>query len=137
MKRWTAAALLAVAFLLGMAIGGLGMELLHLRRIAAWHHRGGEPPAFGFLVQRLERRLELSPEQARQVEEILERARRDLGDMHREVRPRIHRRLAEARSEIEAVLTPEQREELRRLGPRLLPRGHHRHGPPRRHDATP
>lgn len=130
MKRWTAAALLAVAFLLGMVIGGLGVELLHLRRIAPWHHSGEGPPGFGFLVHRLERRLELTPEQARQVEEILARARRDLGDMHREVRPRVHRRLEEARSEIEEVLTAEQREELRRLRPRLLPRRHHRHGPP-------
>ncbi|MGH9379935.1 MAG: hypothetical protein ACRD2Z_04915 [Thermoanaerobaculia bacterium] len=137
MKRWTAITLLAVAFLLGMVVGGLGTELLHLRRIAAWHHRGGGPPGFGFLMHHLERRLELSPEQARQVDEILDRARRDLSDMHREVRPRIHRRLGEARSEIEEVLTPEQREELRRLGPRLLPPGHHRHDPPRRHDATP
>lgn len=137
MKRWTAAGLLALAFLLGMVVGGLGSELLDLRRIATWHHRDGGPPRFGFLVHRLERRLELSPEQARQVEEILGRARRDLWDMHREVRPKIHRRLEEARSEIEELLTAEQREELRRLGPPLLPEGHHRHGPPFRRDATP
>lgn len=137
MKRWTATALLALAFLLGMVVGGLGSELLHVKRMASWHHRSDEPPGFGLLAHRLERRLELSPEQARQVEEILDRARRDLWDMHREVRPRIHRRLAEARSEMEAVLTPEQREELRHLGPTLLPHGRHRHGPPAHRDRAP
>lgn len=130
MTRWTAVALLAAVFLLGVVVGGLGSELLHQRRIAAWHHGGAGPPGFGFLGHRLERRLELSPRQSRQVEEILGRARHDLGEMRREVGPRIHRRMKEARAEIEGVLTPEQREELRRLGPPLLPEGHHPHGPP-------
>lgn len=127
MRRWTAIGLLAGVFLLGMVVGGLGGELLRLRRAAFWHHRGDGPPGFGLLTHRLERRLELSPEQAREVEKIMDRTRRDLWGMHREVRPRIHRRLAEARAEIEEVLTPEQREALRRLGPPLLPKGHHRH----------
>lgn len=139
MKRWTAVALLAGAFLLGTVVGGLGGELLHLHRFAARHHGRGEPPAFGFLAHRLERRLELSPEQAREIEAVLERARRDLRDMHREVRPRVHGRMLEARSEIEEVLTDEQREALHRLGPPLLPDDRHRRGPhghPPHPDAT-
>lgn len=137
MKRWTAVALLAAAFLLGVVVGGLGGELLHLRRIAAWHHGDGGPPGFGFLGQRLERRLELSPEQARRVDEILQRTRRDLWKMRREVGPEIHRRMTGARAEIEAVLTPEQRDAFRRLERPLLPGRHPRHGPPRHHDERP
>lgn len=137
MKRWTAVTLLAGAFLLGVVVGGLGGELLHVRRIAVWHHGGGDPPGFGFLGHRLERRLDLSPEQARQVEEILERTRRDLWEMRHEIGPRIHRRMAATHSEIEAVLTPEQRKELRHLGPPLLRGGHFRHRPPVRRHARP
>lgn len=132
MRRWTAAALLAVAFLLGLVVGGLGHELLHLRRISAWHHGGARPPELGFLVRRLERRLDLSPEQVRRVEEIVERTGRDFQELHREIAPRVHRRLEETRAEIEEVLTPAQREELRRLGPALLPERPHPPGS-RRH----
>lgn len=129
MKRWTAVALLALAFLIGVVVGGLGAELLHLRRMATWHHGVPGPPGFDRYIHHLERRLDLTPEQSRQVEEILDRTRRDLWQMHREARPKIHRRLEEAHAELLAVLTPEQRQEVRRLGPRFLPR-HHRHGPP-------
>lgn len=129
MKRWTAVVLLIVAFLLGAVVGGLCVELVHLRRIAAWH-RGEGPPEFDFLVRRLERRLDLSPAQAGQVEEIVDRARRDLWQLRREVEPRIRGRLEQARVEIEEVLTPEQREELERLGPALLPEHHRRLGAP-------
>jgi len=130
-KRWTAVVLLAVAFLLGVIVGGLSVEWLHLRRMVAWHHGAGGPPEFDFLVRRLERRLDLSAEQTRQVEAIVERARADLWELRRQVAPRIHSRMEEARAEIEELLTPEQREELRRLGPPLLPDGHHHfgHGP--------
>jgi Spy/CpxP family protein refolding chaperone len=130
-RRGTAIALLALAFLLGVVVGGLCVELLHLRRMAAWHHGADGPPELDFLVRRLERRLDLSREQTRQVEAIVEHARDDLWELRREVAPRIHGRMEEARAEIEQLLTPEQREELRRLGPPLLPDGHHGfgHGP--------
>lgn len=129
MKRGTALALLALAFLLGAVVGGLGFELLHLRRMAAWHHGAeGGPPELDFLVRRLERRLDLSADQTRQVRAIVERARRDLWELRGEVAPRVHGRMEEARGEIEEVLTPEQREELRRLGPALLPAGPHHFG---------
>jgi hypothetical protein len=130
-RRGTAIALLVLAFLLGAVVGGLSFELLHLRRMVGWHHGVDGPPELGFLVRRLERRLDLSPEQTRHVEAIVERARDDLWELRRQVAPRIHTRMEEARAEIEELLTPEQREELRRLGPPLLPAGHHRfgHGP--------
>jgi Spy/CpxP family protein refolding chaperone len=140
-RRGTAIALLALAFLLGVVVGGLCVELLHLRRMAAWHHGADGPPELDFLVRRLERRLDLSREQTRQVEAIVEHARDDLWELRREVAPRIHGRMEEARAEIEQLLTPEQREELRRLGPPLLPDGHHGfgHGPAekRRSSAAP
>lgn len=130
MKRGTAVVLLAVAFLLGAIVGGLSSELLHLRRLAAWHHGVEGAPDFGYLVRRLDRRLDLTPEQEREVAGIVERARDELWELRREVAPRIHGRMEEARAEIETILTAEQREELRRMGPPLLPSGHHRFGRP-------
>ncbi|MEZ5333420.1 MAG: hypothetical protein R2991_15600 [Thermoanaerobaculia bacterium] len=122
MKRWTAVVLLIVAFLIGAVVGGLSVELVHLRRIAAWH-RGEGPPELDFLVRRLERRLDLTREQTEQVRAIVDSARHDLWQLRREVEPRVHGRLERARAEIEALLSPEQREELERLGPALLPQG--------------
>ena len=63
----------------------------------------------------LERRLELSEQQSRQIREILQATRRESAQMRREMRPRIEELLERTRNEIEEVLTPEQRERFEKM----------------------
>lgn len=115
MKR--SLALLAVVglFLLGMAAGVLATHLYYARQLQS---PGGVPMMAGrFFSHRLERRLGLTAEQKDEIDAILKRTRRQADELRGELRPRVHELMEQANEEIEAVLTPAQREayeELRR-----------------------
>lgn len=82
--------------------------------------RGGiRPPdprkAGEHFARMLDRRLDLTAEQKKQIETILQRHGEENEAIFRETRPRIHARMEQTDREIEAVLTPEQREKFRKL----------------------
>jgi Spy/CpxP family protein refolding chaperone len=60
-------------------------------------------------------RLGLTAQQRDSIQRILERDRAKADTLFREMRPRLRARFDSTRSAIEAVLTPEQREEFRRI----------------------
>jgi Spy/CpxP family protein refolding chaperone len=137
MKRAAAVATVAGVFLLGAVVGALATHVVHLRRLLV-EHRG--PPEFGLVAEWLDRRLDLSREQAREIHGILERHHREMYELRREMMPQFDDRFAATVAQIEAVLTPEQRERFQRIHP---PFGHlrHRHGegpePPHPGEAPP
>ena len=116
---------LIVTFVAGMAAGVL---LDHLR-ILRHPHRDGHL-ATAWIMRRLEHNLDLTPEQHKKVEEIVERHHRRIFEISENVRPQIHRELEAANTEIKAVLTPEQREKFEKMKMRLgHPRERRRRGP--------
>jgi Spy/CpxP family protein refolding chaperone len=106
-KIWAIALLLAV-FIAGGAAGWAA---------PAWLRRGG--PRMGrsptAMAQFLARRLDLSPAQQDSVRAILVRSNAQQQAIWGEVRPRFDSLRSAVRAEINALLTPEQRERHKRL----------------------
>ena len=118
--RWLALASLLVTFLAGALVGAAVDR-------ARGGHRWAPPPAGaeGRGPGRgpdifeaggpLDDRLNLTPQQQDTINRILERDRRKADSLFREMRPRLRARFDSTRAAVEAVLTPEQREEFRRF----------------------
>jgi Spy/CpxP family protein refolding chaperone len=125
-----------VIFVAGLASGILIGRQLTIRERAPL--RAGAalpgPPAGRFggpprqqMLERLDRQLDLTPEQRQQIDAIF-RARRDsLDRLQRDVRDRYQSEQEALRDEIRAVLSPEQREKFDRLVANA-PRGPGRRG---------
>ena len=115
MKRWQALVALLGLFVLGVVSGGLGAHLYYAR---ALDRPPGPPPFFGGrLGPRLERHLELTPEQGEQLRDILDETRREAEALRRDLAPRMREVLERSEERIREILTPEQRqrfEEIRR-----------------------
>jgi Spy/CpxP family protein refolding chaperone len=105
-------ALLAVValFVSGVVIGALGMHLYYAERLI----RPGAPPmmAARMLGGHLERRLDLSVEQQRQIETILAESRREAAELRIRLRPDVEALIERTGERIAAVLTPQQRREF-------------------------
>jgi Spy/CpxP family protein refolding chaperone len=118
-RRWLALLALAGLFLLGVVSGGLGAHLYYARSL---ERPPGPPPFFaGAMGARLERQLDLTPEQARQLRRILDDSRREAEAMRRELAPRMREVMERSEARISELLTPEQRQRFAELR-----RRHHR-----------
>ncbi|HBL25348.1 MAG TPA: hypothetical protein DD490_00760 [Acidobacteria bacterium] len=113
MKRSTALAAVAGLFLVGVLVGILGTHLFYLRQL----RQPGGMATLGnrFLAAGLDRRLDLTAEQRRQVDAILADAAREAREVRREMMPRVVEILDRSHHRLSAVLTPEQRQELERF----------------------
>lgn len=67
------------------------------------------------MVNRLDRRLDLTDAQRAQVEQIIRRHHARIDGMWDDLRPRMHAEIDKANAEISAILTPEQRAKFERL----------------------
>lgn len=115
-----AAVLVFVAFVSGVLVGIAGDRLYLMR--ARHEGRPLPHPSPKFIADRLERRLDLTPQQRKEVEAILNRHGQAIEAISAMTRPRVHTEIQQANAEIERVLTPEQREKFDRVKMRLLPR---------------
>lgn len=70
---------------------------------------GGRPPAAAVLVERLDRELNLSADQQRQLESVLQRNRQRMQAFQASTREEFETLRRELDAEIRAILTPEQR----------------------------
>jgi len=124
--RTRAVGVIAVAFICGILIGVAADHayLLHARRLMPSHFPGRVPRMF---VDHITRTLDLTPEQRKTVEQILERRRARVASIWTNVRPQITREIEETNAEIEKILTPEQREKFAKVKMRMGP-GHPRFG---------
>ncbi len=66
-------------------------------------------------VQQLTRELELNPQQVARIDAITRTREQRMNALWAEVQPRVHALLEETRTEIDQVLTPEQRTKLQAL----------------------
>ncbi len=100
----------AVTFTAGVAVGVFAAHIVHVR---------GEhmPPVFPtkMMVNRLDRRLDLTDQQRVQVEQIIRRHHTAITTMWRGLHPRVHSEIEQANAEITRILTPEQRKKFERI----------------------
>lgn len=108
-----------IAFVCGFAVGVFSdhLWLLHTRH-PLFHGRALAPR----IVAHLDRVLDLTPEQRREVAQILERHHVRIEAINSGVRPQIRREIELANSEIEKILTPEQRAKFAKMRLRILRR---------------
>lgn len=126
--RLKGAVLLLVAFLLGVAVGGLGMAL-YRARTGWWESPQGVARFQASLVRRLTRDLDLRPEQRQQVEAILREAGEQFARLREEIRPRYREIRTQTRERIRGLLDPDQRARFETLMERW-DRQHQRWGAP-------
>ena len=115
-----AVVLVFVAFVSGVIVGIAGDRLWLFKM----RHEGRPMPRPSpeHITRVLDRRLDLTDDQRRQVGEILERHGKAIEALSAVTRPQVHREILQANAEIERILTPEQRRKFDRLKMRLLPR---------------
>jgi Spy/CpxP family protein refolding chaperone len=110
-RRSSAVAGVIALFLVGVAVGALGANVVN-------RHRMHVAP-FGLgthvIAAELQRRLDLSPDQRRQLDAILADSHRETIALWREVRPRAVAVVERAQNRIAQILTPEQRREFERF----------------------
>lgn len=111
---------LLVTFTAGVTVGVFATHVVHVR---------GEhmPSVFPtrMMVNRLDRRLDLTDQQRVQVEEIIRRHHTAITAMWKGLHPRVHSEVEQANAEITRVLTPEQRKKFERI--KLHLGGRHAH----------
>lgn len=112
-RRWPVVLLCVVLFLLG-GITGAGLTAIFAIREARFVIRHPEVvPARA--TARLRRALDLSDDQAAQIQQILQKRQANLQGIRRDVEPRVNAELDALRSEIAAVLNPLQAKKWHRL----------------------
>jgi Spy/CpxP family protein refolding chaperone len=129
MMHSTRGRLTAALVLFLVAIAG-GLTAVAVDRLAFRHgppHGGppfGPPPHEREFRDRMSREIGLSPDQQRRVDSLMDRQITEVRRLRAEVQPRLDSVVAQTRREIEAILTPEQREKARAMARR----GFDRHG---------
>ena len=113
MNRPSALIAVAALFLLGVLSGLFAAHLYHAHRLEG--RRFGPPLEHGSFLDHLDERLGLTPEQREQLEEIVRESHREAGALRTELRPRARAQMERTRERINAILTPEQREEFEKL----------------------
>lgn len=131
--RWKAIGAALVLFLAGVLSGAMGQRLLHSRvaNAVASPPRPfpGGPPApwtgqrMSF-IERLTKDLELSPEQATEVDRLMKESQEHMRKLWEPIGPLAQEEMARSREAIAAVLTEEQRVKMEEM--------FKRHGPGRR-----
>lgn len=110
-----AIALLALVFILGIAIGALGLTLMNGRVYGARPNRPtasrqGAPQSR--VVNRLTRDLDLTPDQQKRVSDILANTQERYNGIRQQMNPQFDQARAEGRAQIRQILTPEQQPKL-------------------------
>jgi hypothetical protein len=113
MSRTVALLAMTALLLAGVVVGVMGTHAFY-----AWQvHRPGGLAAFAvrLLGNSLDRQLDLSAEQKRQVDAILADTRGELQQVRRDTVPRLLAIRSRSLDRINAILTPPQQERLRRF----------------------
>ena len=106
-RVWTTVLMAVLIFVAGAAVGGGATVLLALNRLEyALHHPQMMPQR---LTDRLTRRLDLTPDQATRVRQIITVRQEAFEEIRRDLYPRVTAELDGSRDEIAEVLTDEQR----------------------------
>ena len=99
-----------LTFIAGVMVGVFASHMIILRGA----HGAALFPTKA-MVNRLDRRLDLTDAQRAQVEQIIRRSHARIDGIWDDVHPRIHAELEQANKEISRILTPEQRAKFERM----------------------
>jgi Spy/CpxP family protein refolding chaperone len=105
---WLVRAAALAIFVLGFAAGALAPSAYR-----AWVRGGGGQQGGPDRVERMSKRLGLSPEQETQVRQIFGETRTQLESLRKESEPRFDEIRRQADERLQKVLTPEQWQKLR------------------------
>jgi heavy-metal resistance protein len=111
-----AAVALVVTFVAGALVG------IVVDRYVRFNHPPPPPRGAAFLMQRLDHRLDLTPQQEAEVTKILEKHQQRMRAVWTNVNPQLGREIEETNAEIERILTPGQRAKFADVKMRLMPR---------------
>jgi hypothetical protein len=112
--RWKIAIHIAVTLLIGILIGALLNRTLVQRRLRHLL----EMRTIGLLALRPERNLNpITPEQEKQIREILDKHAERLAEIHQRFDREIQSAFDSLSKEIDPILTPEQRDQFKRMVP--------------------
>ena len=106
MKRTAALISVAGLFLVGVLVGILGTHLHYAKQLEGPRRPGGRSAQH--FINRLERELDLTAEQRRRIDEIIQDSRAEGESIHHEMLPRVRAHMDQTRRHIRDVLTPEQ-----------------------------
>lgn len=110
MKRWIAFLSVTGLFVIGILIGALGMRLYDTHHL--FLPEGPPGRTHPFFIRQIEERLDLTPEQRRRIDAILEEAHAEAEEFREEMAPRVHEHLEKTHERIAEVLSERQREML-------------------------
>jgi len=99
--------LVCLVFVLGIALGGVGIYLVTARVQAARAQATGHSPANTMAMYT--RDLNLTPDQQKQIQAIISDTRAHYAELHDKFDPEYERVRQEGRERIREALTPEQR----------------------------
>lgn len=105
---------LLVVFVAGGLVGAAAEHARGERRFREGPGRRGGPEIFAAQGE-LAKRLHLTPAQSDSIQKIVARDRAKAEAIFREMRPRLRARFDSTTTAIDAVLTPEQRAEFRKI----------------------
>jgi len=117
-NKWKVSIIVALIFVVGY-LAGIGTL------ISLWYFKFsplsymGDPTR---IMSRLNKTLNLNQEQKETVEQIVQQTRKDLINLRDEVKPKIRRRIEQARDEITTILNDEQRNKFNQFIEKRLAR---------------
>jgi hypothetical protein len=115
--RLRATFVLLFCFFAGLVVGVIGdhVVLLHSRRLLPPHGKA----LVRMIGSRMDRELDLTDAQRREVDSILERHQQAIETLTRNVQPQVHQELMRANGEIERLLDEPQKVKYRKLRERF------------------
>ncbi|MEP6686712.1 MAG: hypothetical protein ABJC36_00095 [Gemmatimonadales bacterium] len=123
-SRVVAGIVIVLVFLAGGAVGFFLHHAMVPRRGFPGLAIGGPPPGpppevKGWMLDRLDRELDLTPAQHARIDTVLTRREADLRALMSEARPRFEAIATRTRTEIQTVLTPSQQQEFAKITQRI------------------
>src|SRR5579864_990170 len=104
--------LLLLVFVLGVAIGALGLTLMNGRVYGARPNPRQGTPGPTRVVNRLTRDLDLTADQQKRLSEILANTQARYNAIRQQMNPQFDQVRSEGREQIRQILTPEQQPKL-------------------------
>ena len=113
MTKWKLFAGVTLVFVLGALAGSLGTGFYLKQRFEPFTREHSDKKSF--IMKRLTHRLDLTEDQSRKVEEIVDRMQQEHRQYFKRRRPQMKKFITQSVTELKRELNPEQQEKLDRM----------------------